>query len=282
MKKSRLILWIFFIVGATLFSCNKEMSNLTQLITSTGEISYFPTDNNGGNVGCDEVALATGCTFENTSGKIDYSGGEGGTFGPITWTTDGTYVNWSSTVPVKIGIIVKGGSNASVYSSGCGSNNCTTSGTALSAPINPANGKPYGLSNITFCYTECPQPQLKLALKIYSNGTTSPTKWMCTGGGPTFDYYIGYIDFIPGSTYSLYGGGSIANEYGKLEIGNFDVDPLMEVKVTSLVSGLNFTQPYLWVGLEEDFNTDFRNYQFPEVKVLLDPAVSEVILDLPF
>ena len=66
------------------------------------------------------MAIAAGCTFEATSGKIDYYGGGGGTVdGIITWTTDGTYVNWSSTVPVRIAVIVKGGPNASVYLSGC-------------------------------------------------------------------------------------------------------------------------------------------------------------------
>jgi hypothetical protein len=137
-----------------LVSCNKDpKENLAQLITNGGFPTTFVTANNGGNVTCAEVTSTTGCSFTYSSGKIDYYGGGGGTVDPITWTTDGTYVNWSSSVPVKIAVIVKGGNNAAVYFSGC--DNCVTEGSGLSAPINPKNGKPYGLSNITFCYSTC-------------------------------------------------------------------------------------------------------------------------------
>ena len=143
------------LIASVLFSCSKDSGeSFNNLIAPDG----YPTSvasSSGGNVTCGEVATTTGCTFEETS-KIDYYGGGGGTVdGIITWTTDGTYVNWTSTVPVKIAVIVKGGPNASVYFSGCEEEDCTQIGSGLSAPINPNNGRPYGLSNITFCYTLC-------------------------------------------------------------------------------------------------------------------------------
>lgn len=152
--KNLKFLFASMLIASLLFSCSKDSGNSFSPLTLPVGTSVFVGANNGGNVTCGEVATAAGCTFEETSGKIDYYGGGGGTVdGIITWTTDGTYVNWSSTVPVRIAIIVKGGPNASVYFSGC--EGCVQSGSGLSAPINPANQKPYGLSNITFCYTLC-------------------------------------------------------------------------------------------------------------------------------
>lgn len=275
MKKSRLLLICIFVAGAVV-SCSKgPMDNITNLISPTGT-STFLTENNGGNVTCEEVALATGFTFENTSGRIDYIGNNSGTYGPITWTTDGTYLNWSSTVPLKIAIIVKGGNNANVFTSA----DCSSSGTGLSSPINPKNNLPYGISNITFCYTECEQsPPLVIALKVWMTGWA----WAVTGGGPDNNYYIGYYPFVPNVEYDLYMYGG-ETKIGSLVIGNFDSDSFTEVKISSTsADGLKFIyQPYLYVGTAEDFNTNYENYPYPLVRAAIDPSLSEVILDLPF
>ena len=52
---------------------------------------------------------------------------------------------------VAAGVVVKGGSNANFYDYRPGG---TSADTALHAPINPMNGKFYGLSHISFCITE--------------------------------------------------------------------------------------------------------------------------------
>jgi len=269
MKKSRII-FMSLIIMAAVVSCSKSgTESFTQLISPSGNVALIAA-NPGGNVTCEEVAAATGCTFESTSGRIDYDGGTGGTYGPITWTTDGVYVNWTSTVPVKIAIIVKGGNGASVYSSGCNTD-CVTSGTALSAPINPNNGKPYGLSNITFCYTECEEPELVLALKtIMTEGY-----WASNSDGPD---NIEHVPFVTNVTYVLYRWAESANPVGTLVVGNFDADALLEVKITA-TSTLEFLESYLFVGLEGDFNDDFTSYPY---QVISNPSATEVIFDLPF
>ncbi len=66
----------------------------------------------------------------------------------ITNVSQGIF-NWSSTFGIDA-VIVKGGPNANLYeydppSESFGDNN-------LSTPINPNNGKPYGLSHVSFCY----------------------------------------------------------------------------------------------------------------------------------
>jgi hypothetical protein len=71
----------------------------------------------------------------------------GQTYGPITITAyDGTYVSWTSVEGVGE-VIVKGGPNALVYHY----SPPATGDTGLHAPLNPNNGKYYGISHIEFC-----------------------------------------------------------------------------------------------------------------------------------
>jgi hypothetical protein len=154
MKKSVFVAGV--LMSLLVLSCDKNSREKGPESFKMATMSTFVVDgaNNGGNITCDEVSSTTGCEFEFSSGRLDYEDfPAGGTTGPITWTTDGKYVSWSSTVPVKVAIIVKGGPAAQVYFEGC--DECVQKGSGLSAPINPNNGKPYGLSNITFCYSIC-------------------------------------------------------------------------------------------------------------------------------
>lgn len=58
----------------------------------------------------------------------------------------GLYLDWSATPGIDA-VIVKGGSSSNVYRA----DDEMTSGTGLHAPINPDNGRPYGLSHVSFC-----------------------------------------------------------------------------------------------------------------------------------
>ena len=67
----------------------------------------------------------------------------------VTVTTDGVYFDWSSTLEIDA-VISKGGPNANVYVYDPPSE--ATSDTGLHSPINPSNGRPFGLSHIDFCF----------------------------------------------------------------------------------------------------------------------------------
>jgi hypothetical protein len=108
----------------------------------------------GGNVDCTDIGA-----YQFTSGRLDGGAQCGGTAGEsITWSTDATctYVDWSF---VKEGfdqcglaVILKGGNaaNVYVYDESCQSDS------GLASPPTPS-GMPAELSNITFCWNECPE-----------------------------------------------------------------------------------------------------------------------------
>jgi hypothetical protein len=67
----------------------------------------------------------------------------------VTVTTDGVSFDWSSTLEMDA-VISKGGPNANIYIYDPPAE--ATSDTDLHSPINPNNGRPFGLSHIEFCF----------------------------------------------------------------------------------------------------------------------------------
>lgn len=100
-----------------------------------------------GNPSCEDLGFTYGA-------KWDYpEDSTGGTYplgtGTVTWSTDGIYVDWSSTFGVDA-VIVKGGPNANAYVYYPPAESYGDGG--LHSPINPSNDKIYGLSHVDFCY----------------------------------------------------------------------------------------------------------------------------------
>ena len=82
-----------------------------------------------------------------------------GTYGKIAVVVTGSSFSWAITDNTATGldanvVIVKGGPNAEVYSypDAADGLNYFDWDSGLTAPINPNNGKPYGLSHISFCF----------------------------------------------------------------------------------------------------------------------------------
>lgn len=278
MKKIKLSILSLFIVAA-LVSCDKDKidEGFKVTINPTLDLVAVIGENQGGNLDCSEVNAAILCDLEWTSGRLNYEEYPTGSIvGPITWTTDGTYVSLNSTEPVRIAIIVKGGNGANVYFSGC-DNECVTQGSGFSAPVNPVNGKPYGLSNVTFCYTICDGDdqgddegddegdddgdddegdddteescETAFALKSWLPMTYcfidhGFNRWGWTNGPIT--------DAHAKSTYYLYAGAAQCNateerKVGKVEI--FYVDGTARVEL-SMYGGYTLSETHLYIGNE--------------------------------
>lgn len=99
-----------------------------------------------GNPNCASLGYSFGLkpSFTKGNATFSYPGLPGES---LTLDSDGTYLDWTSTIPVQA-VIVKGGPNANVYVYNpelMGDGN-------LSAPIN--GKKPYGLSHVEVCYDE--------------------------------------------------------------------------------------------------------------------------------
>ena len=97
-----------------------------------------------GNPSCTDLGYESGT-------KWDYpEDSSGGTYslgtGTVTWSTDGTYVDWSSTIGIDA-VIIKGGTAANVYTYDPES----FGDTGLVSPVT-SSGKPAGLSHVEFCY----------------------------------------------------------------------------------------------------------------------------------
>lgn len=94
-----------------------------------------------GNPTCAQLGYAAGVRYDpEETGTVDV-----GT-GTVTWSHDGTYVTWSSTIGLDA-VIVKGGPAANVYVYDPES----TGDSGLASPDNPSGG-PAGLSHIDFCF----------------------------------------------------------------------------------------------------------------------------------
>lgn len=94
-----------------------------------------------GNPACSDFGLLQLVKIEPVASG-SYAGGQ------VTIVVTGSSVSWTSTIGIDA-VIVKGGPNANLYSY-----NEATSDTGLTAPINPQNGQPYGLSHVSFCYDQ--------------------------------------------------------------------------------------------------------------------------------
>jgi len=188
MKSTKLnLLLTAIIVSVALVSCSQYDDRVTSSeiveYLKTLEYDFSENDGNGGNLTCDAVAAyfadinGEPVKFNMTTGKVDYDADNNEFKG--TWpewlevnVVDGIFVDFSVTdgAPYCIGaVIVKGGPDASVYYFADG----IKSYQALSAPVNPSNDKPYGLSNLTFCFFECESSELCWKAETAFGGETA-------------------------------------------------------------------------------------------------------------
>lgn len=102
-------------------------------------------------------------------GTVTYTVAPGLTI-TVTGDANDHYYSWTSTFGIDA-VIAKGGPNANLYVYDPPTESFGDTG--LSAPINPENGMPYGMSHISFCYD--------LELSVSKTATTTFTRtWQWT------------------------------------------------------------------------------------------------------
>jgi hypothetical protein len=150
---------------------------------SDGGVTPFIIDgaNPGGNRTCAEVGLAffdDASYYQFSSGRLNQEGAGGGTVGPITWSTDGTYVSWNGTHG-GLAVIVKGGADANVYVY----DGSDSSDSGLASPPVGAQQGPADLSNITFCWNPADAPEFEGCTPGFWRNDTRPANraWAKTG-----------------------------------------------------------------------------------------------------
>jgi len=298
MKKLSYLFISLFIVAA-MVSCQKEGSDEVVLKGNTvktesgpaaGVIPYIiPGDNNGGNRTCAEVeaAFALPAGYLKCGAKIDYNNGNfAGKFpeGLTVTVEDGVYVNFTMAECIEIdgkffkvgAVIVKGGNAANVYYYAGGS----LVDTGLASPANK-NGKPAGLSNLSFCFVECgpENPELVIALKTYlvqpKLGVT-PTfidfGWAVSGGlevSTERGLHMGYnwYSYTGDNEFDLVKAtlDEIIGKIGTIKARDYWDNGIhyLEVIIDTEDPGILFSSTYLYVGSLEGYKKlYFKSFRF--------------------
>jgi hypothetical protein len=177
-------------------------------------------DGPGGNAECGEG-------YELTSGRINYENGafDGEWPEGLTVWTDGTNVNWSYSDPngvlcVKnMQVIVKGGPNSHIYTYPDG----VQGDEGLTAPINTSGkrARPYGLSNLTFCYNLEPCEDTPEVCFKNETAWAAGDRYENSGNWATFTAYYGTtktVDLLAGQTYNI---GTVT--FGEVEDGAVEI-----------------------------------------------------------
>jgi hypothetical protein len=187
-------------------------------------------DGPGGNAECGEG-------YELTSGRINYENGafDGEWPEGFTVTTDGTNVSWSYEDPngvlciKNMQVIVKGGPNSHIYTYTEG----VQGDEGLTAPINTSGkrARPYGLSNLTFCYNLEPCEDTPEVCYDDETAWAAGTRYENPGNWATFTAYDGSAN-----TVTLFAGRTIA--IGTVTFGEVD-ESSVEITI-SLGANANF------------------------------------------
>ncbi len=144
-----------------------------------------------GNPTCEDLGYDFGFKIDPpVSGTYSIDG-----INTVTFTTDGVSFDWSSTLGMDA-VISKGGPVANVYVYDPPAE--ATSDTGLHSPVNPSNGKFYGLSHAEFCFdyevkvTKDAQTSFTRTYQWTIDKSVSPQAWtLFTGDSGTSMYTVG-------------------------------------------------------------------------------------------
>jgi hypothetical protein len=230
-------------------------------------------------------------SFDLCGDKLDYGDYDNngdkefnGVF-PLNVTVDGVFVSFSTDGGncIQIGdkyykvgaVIVKGSAAPNVYYYGPDG---TLEDSGLASPIN-ASGSPAGLSNLTFCFIECEQVPMVIALKTQ---TSCGNAWTVDEGmiNKVWDYYTVGNDGYNGK---IYLEGDMIKPFGNINVSDSDADGLLEVTIdNSYMLDCSFEDSsWLFLGTVEQFNAcvDYGDFNYKQHQYFNSPSL---IIDLLF
>ena len=280
------------IVLSFLSSCDKQMADEPDVSLKAAYVDYYTTPIStsnvvpavlavdkpkGGNVSCTDVEQAFGGSYI-CGNKIDYTNNEDFEKAFPSWLNvkvNGIYISFDidgcgdlNGVPVKVGaVIVKGSNSASVYYYPDG----TTSDSHLAAP-----GDKYMVSNLTFCFVECEEPEeYVIALKsFYWPGPKSwmNSTWATSSGSMIFTPVLSYdwcgqlgVNYYPTtSSFTLLSKTALEN-VGSVALTEAYPDGVHSLIVAiTYLAGYTVDNSYLFVGSEEELEATVLASGCPE------------------
>lgn len=250
-------------------------------------------ESNGGNRTCADVeaAFTLRAGYFRCGEKIDYTNGNFARKFPegLIVETDGVFVSFEMKDCIEIdgmffkvgAVIVKGSNEANVYYYEGG----TDGDTGLASPANK-NGKPAGLSNLSFCFVECGQenPELVIALKTYlvkpmqsEMPAYSDFGWAVSGGlGVSTDrgLHMGYnwYNYTEDNEFDLVKAtlDVIIGKIGTIKARDYWDNGIhyLEVIIDTEDPGIFFDSTYLYIGSLEGYsNLYFRSFRFVDDEI---------------
>jgi len=285
-------LFSVLLVLSFLSSCDKQMADEPDVSLKVAYVDYYTTPVSfnqvvpavlavdkprGGNVTCTDVEQAFGGSYI-CGNKIDFTNEAEFEAAFPSWLNvqvDGIYVSFSidgcgeiDGVPVKVGaVIVKGSNSASVYYYPEGS----TGDSHLAAP-----GDKYMVSNLTFCFVECEEPEeFVVAVKAFfwpgPEIWNNPT-WVTSSGAMIFTPVLPWewcsqlgVNYYPStSTFNLLSPFSLIN-VGTVTLQDAYIDGVHSLIVTlTYLEGYTVDKTYLYIGSEEDLKASILSTGCPD------------------
>jgi hypothetical protein len=290
MKKLNLLFTVLFIAAA-MMSCNlADWNTLTDVDNDFDAVSRSAIYR-GGNATCDQLGALGIEGLVKTTNRNNYNPAtdEFETGWPsglavmvsndksVSFQIDGS-INLGDGKCYKVGaVIVKGSDASNIYSYPNGTDHDIN----LLPPTN-ASGGPAGLSNLTFCFVECEQPELVIALKCYMTSDTYAVTSDAVSQNNT--YKMGSFSYVfnTTNTFNIYLYGDLTNQVGVMTITNNATH--LHVVIVASGSPLLLTKTFLYVGTGPVIPANYPSFPYIQPVgegVLFSAPQSSVTYDIP-
>ncbi len=279
------ILFTVISIAMAMGSCSLvPWDEIESLNVEPTRINKMPKIYPGGNVECSTTGIEG---LVETTGRNNYDQSldkfeNGWPSGLLVLVTDDKYISFQIDESINLGdgkcykvgaVIVKGSDASNVYDyTDIGG---ATMDQGLVAPNNSSGG-PAALSNLTFCFVECEEPeQLVIALKsFYWPGPKSwmNSTWSTSSGSTIYTPVLPYdwcsqlgINYYPTTSAFTLLSKTDLNNVGTVTLTEASADGVRSLIVTiTYLSGYTVDKSYLFVGSEDELEATVQSSGCPD------------------